>query len=408
MIAANQADASSARAFRLAMVAVACSAALFLGLVANSLEDETFGIDFGVFHAGGHLIADSGYEAAYDTAVFSPYFADQYFPATRERASNTHFISTPTFGWAAQALASVPFDLARALWLLTGAMVLVPAARLLDLPRWSPLVLLLSPAMAMNSALGQTGPFVLLLFVLVHRAMRSGHLGRAGAIAGLMVLKPPLAIGYGVLWLYRAKRYGTALVAAATTGVLLSVPTFVDGLAPWRTFIEVMADRADTEGAWSQQSQSLAEFLKLAMPGAGSSLTITFWVLGLGAGFVCIVLADRRWAGDNEMLSAAAVVATVVASPHLLIYDTFVLAVPVAVAYHRGVLDPQRSALLAAIVASTIAFGAVIYDAQFDLIGRGIGLEFPGLVLCIILLVRWERGGPVGSTPPVLQMAGVS
>ncbi len=408
MTASTTADVSSARARRWATIALLSCVGLFFGLVSTSLTNNTVGIDFGVFHAGGDLIQTSGYSAAYDTDVFSSHFADQYFPSTADQASNTHFISTPTFGWAMQPIAAVPFDLALVLWLTVGALLLLPAVRLLGLPPWVVVALLISPAMAMNASLGQTGPYVLLLFVVLHREMSSGRLLRAGAVAGLLILKPPLALGYGVFWLVGGRRYLSALAVATSTGIMLSVATFAGGTSPWIGFLHSIRDRAETEGTWSQQSLSLPEFLKLLVPSSGSTTTVAFWILGLATAVGMAILAGRRWGGDAEMFSAAAVVATVVASPHLLVYDSFILIIPVAVAYRRGLLDPERVGLLAAIIATTVAFSPTLYDVQHELVGRGIGLEFPGLVCVVWLLLRWENESSGSEVVPARDMVAAS
>jgi len=152
-----------------------------------------------------------------------------------------------------------------------------------------------------------------------------------------------------------------------------------------------MLERAESESAWSQQSGSVSEFVKQLSPGAPSVVTVGSWILGLAVAGVLLWLAQRRYGDDHEVLSAAAAIATVVASPHLLVYDSLILVIPVAVAYRRGVLTGDRAGFLAAITVGAIAFGPVAFDAQFGVIGRGIGLEFPALLLFAYLLDKWFR-----------------
>lgn len=95
---------------------VAVVAVLFYGVkvIVNAATAGTFGVDFAVFHAGGTSIRLGGYDAAYDADQFSVLLRDWYIPSLEE-ANVTHFISTPPFGWAAQALTYVSFT--TALWL---------------------------------------------------------------------------------------------------------------------------------------------------------------------------------------------------------------------------------------------------------------------------------------------------
>lgn len=386
------------------VLATVLAAGYFFGVIARAIETEQLGIDFGVFHAGGSLINSQGYEAAYDNAGFSRHLATEYFPALAESSTVAHFISPPTFGWFAQGLTFWSFEVAVVIWLVVCAAALVPACRLLRLPVWSPAVLLLSPMMARNFGLGQTGSLMLLLFAGLHCAHVEGRLIRGGVLAGLLILKPPLAFGYGLLWLTQATRHRWSIVAAALTGIVVSIPTLTGGLRPWRLFLDSMLERTDAESAWSQQSSSLPEFLKLLLPLAPSYVSVASWLVGIAVAWGVLIAANRRFGSDAEFMSATAVVATVIASPHLLVYDSLILVVPVAVAYRRGLLTGDRAGLLAAITTASFAFGPAVYELQYGLVGRGIGLEFPALVLCSALLVRWNDEGPGGdgSLLPVL------
>lgn len=386
------------------VLATVLGAGYFFSVIANAFDNEQLGIDFGVFHAGGSLIGSEGYGVAYDSAGFSQHLTTEYFPALAESATVAHFISTPTFGWFSQGLTIAGFDVAFIAWLVVCAVVLVPASRLLRLPAWTPLVLLFSPMMARNISLGQTGSLALLLFASLHRAHVDGRMVRAGVLAGLLILKPPLAFGYGLLWVIQATRYRWALLTAALTGFVVSIPTLMGGVAPWRLFLEAIRERADAESAWSQQSSSLPEFLKLLFPLAPSYVSLGTWAIGIVAALGIVVAANRRFGDDAEFMSAAAAVATVIASPHLLVYDSLILVVPVAVAYRRDLLTGERAGVLVLITTTSLAFGPAIYDLQYGLFGRGIGLEFPALVLCVVLLLRWNTEGSVarGSLLPVL------
>jgi len=126
-------------------------------------------------------------------------------------------------------------------------------------------------------------------------------------------------------------------------------------------------------------------------PNSPGSVTVWFWVAGFAGALVLVLLGQRRYGNDLEVMSAIAVIATVLGSPHLLIYDTFVLIIPVAVAWRRGALTARRIGLLAALYSVPIAFSPVLVDLQIQHIGRGVGLELPALLLSCWLLVKWDR-----------------
>ena len=380
---------------RSVIVTIASILVFLGGMAMATIGNDTLGIDFGVFHAGGALIAESGFEAAYDPASFTERFTADYFPSLRGEETVSHFISPPPFGWLAQGLAVVPFDMALGLWLVAGALALVPALRLLGLPLgWVP-VLLVSPSLVANTALGQTGPFTLLVFAAVHRLLESGRRFEAGLVAGVLVLKPTLALGFVLWWLLDARRAWPAMAGAILTSAVLTLPTIIGGLGPWRGFLEAMRNRVEIEGDWMQRSQSVPEFLKLLAPGSSGSLTLVWWAIGLATAGLVMHQAGRRWPDDIGVASGAAAVAAIWASPHLLLYDSIILLIPAAVAWQRGWLDRERAWLLAAIYTGSLAFGPLLYDVQFQVAGRGLGAEFLGLAATIVLLARWSA--PVGA-----------
>lgn len=379
---------------------VAIVISLFYGIpmIFDVVTKDFLGVDFGVFHAGGTLIRNDGYSAAYDTERFTRVLEDDYFPLLADGTSVSHFISTPTFGWFAQVLTWLPFTPSLLVWLAVGFALLVPACRLLSLPSWVAGGLLISPMMAVNITLGQTGVLVLMLFVGLHRAHEHGRVVVAGALAGLIVLKPVLAFGYGLLWLIQMRTYRRSIVVAAATGAALSLPTVVSGLDPWEGFTGAMRERTDAESGWAQQAASVPEFVKLLFPLSPSWVTMLAWAAGIAVAVLILVAANRRNGNDAEMMSAAAVVATVIASPHLLIYDTLILVIPVAVAYKRGLLTGDRGGLLFALITVAFAFGPPVYRMQYDIFGRGIGIELPAVLIGVALAVRWDKGA---NTPSV-------
>lgn len=374
------------------MAAVVCVAA-WAGTLATSARDSLFGLDFGVFHAGADLAAREGFAAAYDHKRFTDVFTTEYFPGLADTDTVAHFISTPTFGWFARPLTLLPFETSLVVWTGVGLVAAWWACRLLELPSWAPLAVAATPMMAVNVALGQTGAFVLLLFVGLHIAHRDDRPIMAGVLAGLLVLKPPLALGYGLLWLIRGRRHLVEMSVAAIVGFVISVPTLLGGLGPWQEFLAAMESRTELESGWSQQSASVSEFIKLLTPNAPSWFTLVTWAIGVVAAAVWLLVMNRRVGADVEVMSGAAIIATVLASPHLLVYDTVVLVIPVALAYRRGVLTGERVGILAALLCSAIAFGPVLYRAQFSIAERGIGPELVALIGCVVLLASWSRNG---------------
>lgn len=375
-----------------AILALLLSVGYAFGVVSAAARDGILGVDYGVFYVAGDLIAGPGYAAAYETATFTPALRELY-PDTKDISL---FISPPTFGWVAQAFATVPFGLSIALWLAAGVAAVVAGSRVLELPNWTPFALLVSPMMVLSFTLGQTGALVFLLFACLHRQHLVGDQRGAGLLAALFVLKPTLAVGYGLLWTLAPRRFATSLVLACAGGVLVMLPTLVGGLAPWDAFRSSIIARVEVESDWAVQSSSVAEFIKLLAPHMPTEATLGSWAVGLLAGVGFMLLALRRHHDDVEMLSGAAAVATVLASPHIIIYDMVMLAIPLAIAHRRGVLSAARTGVILGVFAVAITLGPPLHALLYETFGGGIGLELPAMLVCVALLERWIIAGADG------------
>ena len=375
--------------------AVVSSMAIFV----RTVEKGLLGIDFGVFHAGGRIIRQESFAHAYDPVHFTELVSGEYYGSLGGDNGITHFISPPPFGWTMQAISIVPFELALSLWFVASVLAVVVAVYQLRLPGWVSLVVLVAPAMWVNWALGQTGAFVLLLFAALHQAMVRQRLVLSGILLGLLVLKPTLAVGYG-LWLVVDRSRWRYIPGAAIASLIVISPTVVRGFEPWRDFLRVVNNRIEVESSLGAQAMSMPEFLKLLSPNSGPLLTMVWWSLSIAIAAVLMLIAVRRFRGDTELLSAVAVLISVGASPHLFVYDTAFLLVPVAVLYRRGALSAVRTAGLAAWWSIAIALGSAASGAQMDLFGRSIGIEFISLVIAAALGLRWlnecELGPPRG------------
>ncbi len=340
--------------------------------------------DFVVFHGAGNLFADGRSDSAYDTEAFQAFLTAEYGSAF-SGGSLAQFLNPPPFGWFAQVLGFLPLTPSLIAFSIVNIVLAVAAYRHLELPAKALPLLLLSPMMTMNVGLGQTGSLALIATVAVHCNMVRGRTLAAGIAAGAFILKPPLAVGYGLLWLIRARRSAGMIAIALLTGGVLSIPTLLTGTGQWRSFISNSVERTSVDQQIFGRSFSFAEFAKPFWHQAPTTVTLVMWAIGLGLGVATLITVDRRFGGDVEVLSAAASVVTVLFSPHVLLYDSLLLVIPVAVAYRRGVLNHERVGALTLILSVGVIFR---FLPIASLLGP-ISLEFPAVVLASVLIGKW-------------------
>ena len=86
-----------------------------------------------------------------------------------------------------------------------------------------------------------------------------------------------------------------------------------------------------------------------------------------------------------------------------------ILIIPAAVAYRRGALTGDRGVMLALLAVVSIAIGPELWDFQFAVLGRRIGLELPALLIGSALVVRWieeAMSSDDGGADPALHGSG--
>lgn len=365
---------------------------LFYGfwLVAAVWSRGFFPSDFLVFHGAGGLFAEGDWELAYDLDAFQEHLVSEYgsaFVGSEVDTTETlaHFLNPPPFGWSAQVLGWLPIGPSFAAFAVVNVLLGIVAFRSLDLPMKALPILLLSPMMTMNLGLGQTGSLSLIATVGVHLFMTRDRRIAAGLLAGVFIMKPPLAFGYGLLWLVKHRQYAISIVMSLVGGLALSLPMLPNGLNPWRAFLANAAERTSLDQRIGGRSLSFAEFVKPFWYTAPTGFTLAIWGIGIGFAAFVLVSVNRRYRGDIELLSAAAVTVTVMFSPHVLLYDSLILVIPVAVAYTRGALNSERVGLVVLLLGFGLS-NRLLPTA--DVLGP-VSLDFPALVAASYLLARW-------------------
>ncbi len=290
--------------------------------------------DFRVLHLAGRLVNDGRAETAYDpTAFLSEASADPYLAETARELDV--FISPPPFALFIRPFALLPSQTALALWLALGVLGVVGAVRVLRLPWWSAIVALIMPFGIANIYHAQTGFLAVLWVAAIHRLSVDDRPVAAGIVAGLAVLKPTLLLGVAVWWLLDWRRWYPALSAALAMGTAIVAATVVGGFEQWRLFFGALDARAALEQEVIANQPTLAEVVNRAVGtdiGSHPIALIVYVAIGALAMFVAI----RRWHDNTAALSGFAMLLSVLISPHMLIYDTGVLLVPVAVLFSAG------------------------------------------------------------------------
>jgi alpha-1,2-mannosyltransferase len=319
---------------------------------------KPIGTDFSSFYAAGSLVLDGKAGDVYDGA------------AHYAREQQIFGAKTPYYGWlyppiflfVATPLALMPYPLALALWqsgslafyLLVIGAILRKARAMADLGSLWLLVAAAFPAVVVNLGHGQNGFLTAGLF-----GAALGLLQRSPVLAGiafaLLSYKPQfiLVIPFA---LAAAGQWRAIAAAIATAVVLLGITSLVFGLDLWWAFAastDISRRQLLEQGdVGFEKLQSV--FAAVRMWGGGVSLA--YLVQGLvSVAVVCSAAWVWRVSDDRNVRAAILMVATLLASPHVLDYDLMIIGPAIAFMVSAGIAGGFRSYEISILVTAWIA-----------------------------------------------------
>lgn len=348
---------------------------------------ELWRSDFTNVWAAGKLVADGAYATLYESASFTRFQTELLGPLTPRIYSYP-----PTAFPIASAFAWLPYRPAFVLWsVLTGALF-VYAARPWWPARVGPVWLaLLMPASLWNLWIGHYGFIFGALWLLAfHHCERRPWL--AGALIGLFVLKPQLAVLIPLLLLVRRDWRTIIASAVASVGyVALSVVFY--GWSAWQVYFASTAGKQlaliDPQGAWFAKMSASAATAILDV-GGGWTLALAVQAALAVLGIALVINAARRCANGRAVAMLAATV-TFLVLPYSLTYDLTAVSVGALILMSDPRATPADRTLA--------AFGFMA--PQTGIVLALAGLPITSLMIAGLAIAQYRgvigRGGPVAA-----------
>lgn len=279
--------------------------------------------DFDAFHIAGMLAARGDVDAAYDAA--------RMMDAQAELANVRSFMPytyPPPFTLIADGLARLPIGTAYALFALAGFGLYLAVLRQIAGERMGLVLIALIPTLMLNLRTGQTGFLVAGLvgaFLLAWRANRT----IAGLPLGLLIIKPHLAVGAGLLALF-GRRWDVVALAAGVVIAAMGLATLAYGLEVWSAFLgavrEAGAFLAAGHYPMYRMSSAYAFLLTIGVP-PGAALTAHFALAAAAAAaLIWTALAQIAFAHRAALVC----VLSLFISPYNYDYDLALLGIALA------------------------------------------------------------------------------
>jgi hypothetical protein len=289
-------------------------------------------VDFASFWAAGRLAITGSPALAYDIETHRAMEM-----TVAHMGGLMPFPYPPPFLFFVVPIAFKPFWLAYLAWIVaTAALYLFAAARFA--PIRYPLA---HPAATVNAIIGQNGLLTGGIFLFGLSLVASQPFA-GGAILGLLIIKPQLAVLVPVAFL--AERNWRAMAGGGASSLLLLLLAWlVFGPGAYRGFVAITGDYAGymsgSRWNWSELA-SLFAFLRFF--GIPQSVALSIQGLAaLGAAF----LSWRSWSRGDEQRIAILASATLLVPPYLLTYDSLLLIVPLAT-FLKDETQPWRASVI--------------------------------------------------------------
>lgn len=299
--------------------------------------DHAIGRDFINSWTAGHLLR-TGQVAD----IFHPYRFLAHERALFDARLPFHFWSYPPPNlFLVAPLGFTPYMTGLWLWSVAGLVALGVAVRSWTRHGWLWALLVFCPATPTNIGLGQNGAISAALLIgglsLIDRRPAV-----AGALLGLLIFKPQIAILLPVAVL-AGRRWRTLWAAAAAVAAVLALSVLVFGIDSWRGFF---GPTLQMQGLMLRQGHGPFQWM---MPSAYMSARLAFHMhmpqaLWVQAPFTLIAVALTAWSWRRaerplELRAAVLMIATFVASPQAFNYDLIPASAAAIVLLRR---DPLR------------------------------------------------------------------
>lgn len=341
--------AARARGYSLILLGV-CAIAMFGWIaVSDGLIDRNgkpIGSDFSSFYAAGSLVLDGRANDVYDMAL---HYA---------REQQIFGAATPYYGWlyppifllVATPLALMPYPLALAVWQIStfalylsviGVIVRRMRQRGMVIgPIWLPIAAGF-PAVFVNLGHGQNGFLTAGLFGAALLALPTRPV-ISGVLFGLLAYKPQFALIVPVALLV-AGQWRTVVAAGITVMALVAVTSLAFGADLWLAFAASTetSRKLLLEGGDVGFEKLQSVFAAARMWGGG--IPLAYAVQGVAsAAAVCGTAWVWRSSSDRDLKGALLIIATLLASPHVLDYDLMMLAPAIAFTVSAGIAGGFR------------------------------------------------------------------
>ena len=317
-----------------------------------------YGHDFLPFYAAAEMTLRGEAVQAYDVAAI--HLVEREIIG--QELAYAPWVYPPTFLLFLLPFAFLPYVSSYIAWSVANIAAGVAAGWIAVRQWWVAVIAILSPVTWLNVFSGQNGGITAGLMLAGLGLLRRQPV-LSGVLFGLTSYKPQLAILIPVA--LAAGRYWTCLFAAAASAVVLALASYLAfGIEPWAAFVALMTNAAGSENIVAVMasdmkrldvpplwSNSVSVFAMARLAGLDPfGATVVQALSAILAGALVFYVWARK--APFDLRATVLVIATLLATPRALIYDSAILIIPAIYIFGR-------------LVRSTAAVGDWIFLGAF-------------------------------------------
>jgi len=386
------------------LVAVAAGIATHGGF--TDLSGAIVGADYSAFYGAGHRVIEGRADLLYDVDAESELTRALVAPAPWREEVHP-FVSPPYWALAFVPLAALPYPISLAVFSALSIAMLFLSTRMLrdafrSLASRGSTRTLARAALGFFPVLlsllnGQTSMLLLACFTAFFALLRRQRELAAGLAIGLLAVKPPLLLGPGLVALAAGRwRVLVGIACSASAWLAVGWSVMPDAMRAYAIATPEIVEllRASEYHTWGQTSLFGLATLLLDPISHGAATMVGWSLIALAAIAIVVMVARTPWTPGSarwDLTLAAALALGFVASPHLFLYDTSLLVLPIAIAVAR---IEREDALLdgGPVLAATFVVAVSVFVGPYLSLGvqsamRSMGAPPMTLQLCTLAIV---------------------
>jgi alpha-1,2-mannosyltransferase len=359
-------------------------ASILLGTGIQDVTGQVIGYDFLAFYTGGKIIINGQSANLYNLGY---QYDIQHAINLSDWSYLDLYVNPPFYVWLFVPFAQIPYRTSVLLWMGSGLAAIGIGVWWLHISQpmrvfiWG---LTFFPIFA-GVSFGQNTPLSLALFCLTYALWRRQKRLAAGLASSLLLYKPLLLIGLGLLWLFDWRRERNSLAGLFLGGIALALLSFC--ITPQASLGYIRSAKLLLSDSPAMNAYSTRTFWLNLLTGV-PVLPHILYLLCTALGLWVFIRFWRNNRDRKEILFGAAICLNLWITPHVMVYDWSLLLIPAVILWEQMTREHPRLIKIYAFLWAAVYLSGPLTAAQLMLLPFSIQISLPIFALSIAWILK--------------------